>query len=198
MLDHSSMVLAMLALVAFILAIVVIVDNSKDNNGPENQTGEIRSDVAANTATKNNFRTAFKSTLTKQKSNVSKLPAALYAGLNYGNPIVERIPASQQMITALDGMYDNTKQIPTMGENAIFFTDQVPDAQTMAKFNDATMASVNPDVKKQVTVIVQTAPENLQGKVAVYAFLDKGIQWDEDLVDYCMDPSNCVRSDIYY
>ena len=185
--------LLFLSVVLLALAIAWMAKDSSKNDA-ESMKGE----PAARVATQN-LGTGIGETrkMRRVKTQTSMLPASLYAGLNYGTPSLVRIPASQPMIDAFDGLFDNTKKQATMGEDAVFYLRQMPANDVVDEFNKMTLSAVKPEVRHQVVVIVQSTPAEIQGKYAVYAFLDKDVQWEKDMVDYCMDPSDCVKSDVY-
>ena len=213
--DNTSKFIFVLAIVAVRLAIAAIVKDNKNTCKPESMTGlnddkswrvgkgagwGQRSDAAARTATANLGVGRMAGTMNKMKrmeTQTSILPASLYAGLNYGAGSVERIPASQPMIDALDGLFDNTKVNATMGEDAVFYLRKLPSQAVVDRFNMMTLSAVKPEVQDQVVVVVQSSPSEIQGKYAIYAFLDKDVQWGQDMVDYCQSPEQCVKSDIY-
>jgi hypothetical protein len=202
--DNTTKFILVLALVALGLSIAAYGKDCKSTKAAEAMKASsgwgLRSDAGARAATKNlgvGMMDGTKDKMRRMETQASLLPASLYAGLNYGAGTAERIPASQPMVDALDGLFDNTKVNATMGNDAVFFLRAYPDQATMDHFNAMTLSAVKPEVRHQVVVVVQSAPGKIQGKFAVYAFLDKGIKWGEDMVDYCQTPEHCVKSDIY-
>ena len=190
----ANVVLALLVVVVIILLIVYYTMDGSSSTDPE------KMEAAAKVATANEPPPPDGAVLMRKvRDKTPLLPASMYAGLNYGTPVVERIAATQAMIDVFDGLLDNTKQAPTMGEDAVFYLRDPPTKETMRQFNSFTLDAVVPGVRHQVVTVSQSTPWETQGKYAVYAFLDKGVDWSRGMVDYSKtdDEHGTILSDVW-
>ena len=141
----------------------------------------------------------------------TKLPGSLYAGLNYGTPVLRRITASQSMIDLFADLMDSNSVSPSVGGDAVFSLYDAPSREVVEKFNELAVRAASSTIGpasplgtspstpvSEVVTVVQNTPHTSFGRYVLYAFLDKGVDWGEDMVDYCDSTTGkCVYSDVY-
>lgn len=123
------------------------------------------------------------------------IPKQLYLALNYGRPVVERIPTSQGMVDALHHLFDNSKDQPPIGGVGAFSLARKPSSDAVQEFGTHALASVAPRDMHRVVVVVECSSVPTY---KVYAFIDRGVDWNGPRGDFC-DPGSppCLRSDVW-